>query len=264
MGDGGSDGIGDTGRTGDSAGDTGRMENNICRAKSRIRELALCNSWDYFFTGTVAPGALGVDRYSLRDYRTRLGQFLQNFNRDYSCRVRYVIVPEQHKSGAWHIHGLFGGIPQTALVINEHGWLDWPRYRARFGYCSLAPIKDAVRVSAYITKYVSKSLHATEHEAGEHLYYASTGLSGRQRLGRMRVGDIFAEFETEWCGITWASEGRLFNLLRAYEDDPGDYAREAALRAFLTEQSGLNSARLVAQCRENTSLNTPAARPDKA
>ena len=212
--------------------DADRLANNITRARSRIRELASCNPWDYFATLTIDEHK--QDRFNLSLYRKRLGEWVGNFNRDYKAHVNYLVVPEQHKNGAYHAHGLFSGIPAGALRTNEHGHLDWPRYRSRFGFISLDPVRDRLAVAAYITKYVSKDLDSTSHEKGEHLFYASRGLQGRQRLGAVPVSSSArAEYEGEWCGLQWAKDGPLFNLLRAYEADPHDKARVYAVMKYL-------------------------------
>lgn len=212
--------------------DADRLENNVARARSRVRELASCNPWDYFATFTIDGHK--QDRFNLAMYSKRLGEWFGNFNRDYKAHVSYLVVPEQHKNGAYHAHGLLSGIPAGALTVNEHGHLDWPRYRARFGFISLDPVRDRLACAAYITKYVSKDLDSTHHEKGEHLFYASRGLEGRQRLGAIPVSSSArAEYEGEWCGLQWSKAGPLFNLLRAYEAEPGDKARVYALMKYL-------------------------------
>lgn len=45
----------------------GKLENNLCRAKSTVRELALCNDWDYWCTFTLAPDK--HNRYDLESYK---------------------------------------------------------------------------------------------------------------------------------------------------------------------------------------------------
>lgn len=216
----------------DDRGYSDRLENNIARARSRVRELASCNPWDYFATFTIDGNK--QDRFDLALYSKRLGEWFGNFNRDYKAHIRYLVVPEQHKNGAYHAHGLLSGIPAGALTVNEYGHIDWPRYRSRFGFISLDPVRDRLACASYITKYVSKDLDSTHHEKGEHLFYASRGLEGRQRLGVLPVSSSArAEYEGEWCGLQWSKEGPLFNLLRAYEADPKDKARVYAVMKYL-------------------------------
>jgi hypothetical protein len=196
--------------------DVDRLENNIARARSRVRELAFCNDWDYFFTATLAPDK--QDRFDLSAFRRRFGEWVGNFNKKYAVRIAYVLIPEQHKNGAWHAHGLLYGLPSAALRTNRYGYLSLPDYERRFGFCSLSPIASRRRVGSYITKYISKDFSATAHEAGEHLFYSSHGLRGKSLLGSVPVDDsACADYEGEWCGISWVESfselgGRLARL----------------------------------------------------
>lgn len=213
-------------------GNADRLANNIARARSRIRELATCNPWQYFATFTIDGNK--QDRFNGSMYCKRLGEWFGNFNRDYKAHVNYLVIPEQHKNGAYHAHGLLSGLPAGALTVNEHGRLDWPRYRARFGFISLDLVRDRLACAAYITKYVSKDLDSTHHEKGEHLFFASRGLQGRVRLGKIAVSeDARAEYEGEWCGLQWAKDGPLYNLLKAYEAAPYEAVRAQAVKSLL-------------------------------
>ena len=103
------------------------------------------------------------------------------------------------------------------MSFNEHGHLDWPRYRQRFGFIGLEPVRDPVRVAAYVTKYITKDFNATEHKSGEHLFYASRGLSGLERVGVVLSSGV-ADYEGEWCGLSWVEPGsNLENLVKAFE-----------------------------------------------
>ena len=106
-----------------------------------------------------------------------LGQFIRDERKRTGSNIQYLLIPEQHKDNAWHIHGLIKGIPKEELVINKYGYRDWLRYSKKFGYCSIDKVKSQIAVSKYITKYVSKSLSdTTEREKEKKLYYNSRGL----------------------------------------------------------------------------------------
>jgi hypothetical protein len=196
--------IGATERTGKE-----KLKNNLCRAKSRITELALCNDWEYFVTLTV-DGAKH-ERENLDSIVKDLGAWVQRFNRKYCCKMRYVLIPEQHKDGkSWHMHGLFGGVPAAALVVNEHGYLDIPYYRSTFGYISMSRIRNKARCARYITKYVTKSIdHSSARlgDMGKHLYYASKGLSGKVSLGEFDIDIPRDAYAADYCYIKWLAAG---------------------------------------------------------
>ena len=49
-----------------------KLNNNITRAKSTVRELGFCNDWEYFFTFTINKQF--YDRYNLKDFKKVLTQ----------------------------------------------------------------------------------------------------------------------------------------------------------------------------------------------
>lgn len=171
-----------------------KLDNNISRAKSLIFEYAYCNSWDYFITLTISPE--NYDRHDLAAYIKDLGKWLSNYNTNHKSKISYILIPEQHKDGAWHLHGLVSGILPKHLIRNEHGYLDWPMYSKKFGYCSLDPLRDHEAVSKYITKYVTKEL--LSREFGQRTYYCSKGLQRAELLLRVpNVPEDVIEWEFE-------------------------------------------------------------------
>lgn len=184
----------------------GRYDENIIRARSKILELALCNTWDVFVTLTLDP--LKYDRYSLLKWRKDLSQWIRDQRkRNGGEGLRYLLIPEQHQDNAWHMHGLMAGVPQGEIVRNGNGYADWPRYRKKFGFISMDGIKNAVAVSRYITKYIKKGTAETAAalDSGQHLYYHSRGLKGKELLleGEVRAPDGFWQWENEWIKSAW-------------------------------------------------------------
>ena len=166
-----------------------KLSNNVTRARAMVFEYALCNDFQYFVTLTLDKNM--HDRYDLKGYIKRLGQFIRNYRRNYGADIQYLLIPERHKDGAWHMHGLFMGIPEEHLSVNKNGYLDWQAYSKRFGYISIDKIKNKEAVSKYITKYVTKSFDnvggVTEKESK--LYYCSRGLKRAKikKIGTLSV-----------------------------------------------------------------------------
>ena len=142
-----------------------KLDNSFSRARSMVLQYALCNPWDYFFTGTLDERL--ADRYNLDRYAKRLMQFIRDKRKKYNASFQVLLVPENHKDGAWHIHGLVYGLPASALrpfrypepkKLIDGGFLNWPDYQRAFGFCSLAPIRDKVATAYYVTKYISKDM----------------------------------------------------------------------------------------------------------
>lgn len=158
----------------------GKLDNNISRAKSMIFEYAYCNKWDYFITLTIDKEK--YNRYDLKNYQKDLGKWISNYHTNHGSKICYVLIPEQHEDGAWHMHGLISGVLSKHLEVNEHGYMDFPMYRKKFGYCSLECIRDHEAVSKYITKYVTKELMTAEF--GQRSYYCSKGLERAKLIMR--------------------------------------------------------------------------------
>lgn len=181
-----------------------RFQSSIIRARSRVRELALCQHWDYFATFTLSEKK--QDRFDLRGFIRDLGNWIRNYRKKYGSQLQYLIIPEQHKNGAWHAHGLLRNVAPESLVKNEHGYMDMPYYRARFGYISLSKVKNHERCASYITKYISKDVTATagHMEKGQHLFYASRGLAGKETLWVVTCpGHIQGGFKNEYGIYKW-------------------------------------------------------------
>lgn len=159
-----------------------KLENHLARAKSKVYELAMCNKFEYFVTFTLSPEK--YDRYNLKKFIKDLGQFIRNYRRDYNVNIQYLLIPEQHEDGAWHMHGLLKGIPESQLSINKNGYLDWEAYSVKFGYISLGAIKSREAVAKYITKYITKTLEVGKGvtEKNKKAYYASRGLEVAQKV----------------------------------------------------------------------------------
>lgn len=193
----------------------GRFTNNIARARTRVREIALCNDWEFFYTFTL--DASKQDRYDLKSYVQSLGVWVGNFNKRYETHLGYLFIPEQHKDGAWHGHGLLHNVPLEALQKNKFGYLSIPYYERRFGFVSLSPIRNKVACAAYITKYISKDMGSTNLSKGQRSFYSSRGLLGRRPLFECSVAqDYPSAWGNEWVGITWGAMPESMDRLAHY------------------------------------------------
>ncbi len=169
-----------------------KLNEAFCRAKSMVLQYALCNSWDWFFTGTLDETKF--DRYDLDAYQQKLSQFIRDKRKSYGTQVQYLLIPEQHKNGAWHIHGMLANLPGSALrrfrppepqALVHSTFLNWPDYMQKFGFCSLGPIKHPKATAFYITKYVSKELSRRGGDLGKHLYFHSRPLKKAQHASNV-------------------------------------------------------------------------------
>ena len=152
-----------------------KLDNHISRAKNKIFEYAACNEFDYFLTLTLDKEK--YDRHNLSKYIKDLGQMIRDYRKKHDVNIQYLLIPEPHQDGAWHMHGLIKGIPHDHLKKNSNGYLDWEAYSKKFGYCSIDPVRSQEAISKYITKYISKTLQADlRREKEKKLYYVTRGL----------------------------------------------------------------------------------------
>lgn len=213
-----------------------KLEDNILRAKSKIFELAFCNHWDWFFTGTLDKTK--YDRTDLDKYHKDLTQWFRDYKKKTGIQIAFLLIPELHSDGkSWHMHGFLRGIPIEHLVQFRIGdkmgkaladkvqkgdaVFNWPAYSKKFGFCDLEPIKNHEAVSKYVTKYVSKSLAEGVTELNAHMYYHSRGLNEAEviKKGSM-AATIEPDYENEYCRVTWVdySETVLNELLGSFSD----------------------------------------------
>ena len=183
---------------------TEKLSNNLSRAKSTVKEYALCNSWDWWCTFTIDPKKF--DRNNLDEYFKKFSKFLNNYNSKAveEYKVKYLLVPEQHKDGAWHMHGFIKGIKPKDLYINQFGYSTWKQYEKNFGFISMDRIQDLDKCSSYILKYMTKCEDKNVTELNRHLYYCSKGLNKAKELYRGNAifhGDWDWEHPDGYCKI---------------------------------------------------------------
>ncbi len=185
-----------------------KLENNISRARSKIFELAYCNTWDFFVTLTI--NSEKYDRENLKKYHKDLTQFFRDYKKKYESKIDFILVPELHKDGkSWHMHGLIRGILPEHLQKNENGYLDWQHYKDKFGFISIDKIKSHEAVSRYITKYITKDMKNNVSELGEHTYYRSRGLLGKKEIkrGTLKKNVTDWEYINDYVKIKWLKDG---------------------------------------------------------
>ena len=97
------------------------MLRSVRRARAQLRRLALSNSFQYFVTLTL--DAEKIDRFDGKAITRALNTWCDNMVRRHG--LRYVLVPERHKDGAFHFHGFFAGDGLQAVdsgTLDMDGW----------------------------------------------------------------------------------------------------------------------------------------------
>ena len=159
---------------GQSEDESVRYAASLCRYRSRVLQLAFNNKWDYFVTLTFDKDK--IDRYDYKAICSTMLKFFDNYKQRKSKDFKYLLIPEQHKDGAFHFHGYFSGIKPGDVRSNEWGYLDFVPYRKKFGFCSISEIEDREKCAVYVSKYITKDMFNSTPPPRTHLYFASRGL----------------------------------------------------------------------------------------
>jgi hypothetical protein len=221
-----------------------KLFNNICRARSRVLELALCNEWEWFVNLTLDEKK--YNRYELKKFAKDLSQWFRDQRKKYGTAFQYLVIPEQHKDGAWHMHGLLNGIPDyeiTEFVRGVHpqklidsGYKNFKAYAEKFGFISMGKIKDKSKCAFYISKYITKDLTKRLDNLNAHLYYASQGLSQYENVtyinGSVPELDEKLVNHGEFC-----STGYVFNEVETF---PLRYDEETIIKSSVLENDDIS------------------------
>lgn len=146
------------------------------RTVKMIYDIARSNVWDWFVTFTFSPEK--VDRYDYSACAKKMSQWLNRMGKQ--CPdLKYLIVPEHHKDGAWHFHGLFANCAGLDFVPSGHidgkGRTIYNVGKYRFGWTTATIVSDNHCVTSYLCKYVTKDLCSMT--MGKKRYWCSRNVS---------------------------------------------------------------------------------------
>ena len=164
------------------------------RARAKLRRLALANDFDYFVTLTLAPDQ--IDRYDAKQIMSKVNRRLDNMVRRHS--LRYILVPEQHKDGAWHFHGFFAG---DGLKAVDSGiiWDGRPVYNLPqwgYGFSTAQRLYGEYSAAvAYVTKYIGKQ--QGQRPMGRWYYSGGALKEPHKEYATMDYRELAREFEGE-------------------------------------------------------------------
>lgn len=171
------------------------LHSSVSRSKNAVYELARSREWEWFLTFTFSEKY--VDRYNYTACFKKIKGWIRNHKNRYFPEMAYLVVPEMHRDGAWHFHGLFAGMPEGAFspAVNSDPDSPWfgtylrtsypdgdyiynlPSYR--WGFTTATRIKDSRKAAGYLLKYMTKELCSVT--GGLSRYHASRGLARPQK-----------------------------------------------------------------------------------
>lgn len=148
------------------------IDNNK-RAKQMVYDYARSNNFDWFVTLTLDPKL--CDRYDYDSCRNELKRFTKYLTEH---GFKYLIVPEQHKDGAYHFHGLIqGNLPVVpALNIDSQSEIEGVYWVKDYdsGYTTATKIVSREKTASYLSKYLTKDLQVPK---GRKRYWNSSNLN---------------------------------------------------------------------------------------
>lgn len=192
-----------------------KLVNNIIRAKTNLFDYCLNNKFEYFVTLTINSN---YDRFDLESIRRYISQIIRDLRVKYGGDFKYILIPEQHKNGAWHLHGLFDYNFGVDFYINDKGYLSWDSYD-KFGFSSISKIRDYLACCKYITKYVKKDFE--KREKCKHLYFCSHNLvKSNKILDVVTTNDIINwDYVDKYCSKLEVDSSQFLNIINDLRND---------------------------------------------
>lgn len=195
---------------------------SLSRTKRRIKEICLCNDFEYFVTMTVSSRFDYVNRFDLEDCVDNIKKLMKKIKRK-SSDFKFIYIIEEHKNGGYHFHGMMKKLPKNDIYTNKNGFLS-SHILDTLGYNSFSKIQDYNKTCNYITKYITKNCIRTDN--GQ-VYFCSRGLK-KPSQEFMIDKDLTKIFEncyiSEYCqkkdfDISKLSEKQKIQLHRYFQEN---------------------------------------------
>lgn len=201
-----------------------KLANNIYRARNKILEYVLCNDFTFFVTLTLNPNK--YDRTNLKQFNKDFNIFVRDYNKRQNANIKFLLIPETHTDGAWHMHGFILGLPLGRLEELElhgernlpirivkklkkgHVLYNFPAYEKKFGFNLFEVIRSKKASALYMSKYLTKDISRNVTSLGNHLYYCSKGLNKAEIIKEGQFLDSSFEFDffNEYGGQSFFDE----------------------------------------------------------
>lgn len=215
------------------------IKSSMGRSINKICGISRSNVWDWFITLTFNPEK--VNSFDYDECVKRLSVWL-NHRRSDSPSLKYLIVPEKHKSGRYHFHGLLADC--GGIVFTDSGFKDSRGNQIynigsyRLGFSTATRVWDNERVTKYITKYITKELCETAF--GRKRYWASRNLDQAEEIEMNVPGgqlDVLKAKLMSACKHTSACGDPLGMITLYYElgDNKNDDGRNDQVCAMLDD-----------------------------
>ena len=185
---------------------------SLRRARANLRRLALANDFRYFVTLTLDPQK--IDRYDGAAITKALGRWCDNMVRRHG--LRYVLVPERHKDGAFHFHGFMAG---EGLRVEDSGvkWDGRPVYTLpqwTLGFTTAQELYGEYSAAVgYCCKYIGKQ----EGQRPLGRWYYSGGTLAQPEKQYITVG--YRDMKENFCGAEVDIPGSKLLIIRTKQEE---------------------------------------------
>ena len=174
------------------------------KIQRRIRYYCECNDFDLFWTLTFDD-----EKVNARDYeyaKKKLRAWLK-YQREKYGKFDYIFIPELHKSGRIHFHGITFGFsplliearnPKTDKLIKKNGLQIYNAETWKDGFSTVSKIDSKAKTANYISKYITKDLIAIPSAYKQPKYFVSRGLKKPEIEFKQTDGDELQMFITNF------------------------------------------------------------------
>ena len=159
-----------------------RRSRQAFRMKRKIKNYILANDFDLFWTLTLDDTK--VNAYDFQLARKELQKWLKYLREKYG-RFDYLFLPEAHKSGRFHFHGVTGQMfpiltearsAKTGRLLKKKGLQIYNAENWSNGFNTVSKIASKDKASNYITKYITKDFMQIPRLYKQPSYLVSRGL----------------------------------------------------------------------------------------
>ena len=166
------------------------LERSMRRARAKLRRLALANEFRWFVTLTIDPEK--CDSFDGVAVVRKLNAWCSNMVQRKG--LRYILVPERHKSGRIHFHGFFN----DCLEVVDSGHTDKQGHKIynlpqwALGFTTAIELyDDYVKAVGYVCKYVGKQ---GEKPAGRWYYSGGDLREPEIRYAEISPAELAADY----------------------------------------------------------------------
>lgn len=197
--------------------------NSLNRTKQNIYKYSRQANWEFFITLTFDESK--VNRYDYDECMKKANKWFNHQKSRKAPDLKYLFVPEQHKDGAWHIHGIISDVGEMSFVdsgrvaigekayrrsdVNSKGATIYNLAGWKFGFSTATKVCDKYKVASYITKYITKDLCASTFQKKR--YYRSRNIPEPIEKGfiveNQDIDSFISEMEDSFgCDLVYEKE----------------------------------------------------------